>query len=208
MRRMVFIGDSITDAHRRSDPLQLGSGYVNLIAEGFAQRDPSVEVINRGVSGECVRDLRDRWQRDVLDLEPDVLTVYIGVNDTVRTWFQGFPTPPAEFEADLDDVLSRSVARGTSTIIVIEPFFLTDVPFAGAWRAGEDFARADLDSKRPIVEALARAHGATFIPLQAAMSAAALERGAALIAQDGVHPTGLGERRIARLWFEAFDSVE
>lgn len=208
MQRLLFIGDSITDAHRRSDPLQLGNGYVNLIAEEFDRRGSSVEVINRGVSGECVRDLRDRWQRDVLDLEPDVLTVYIGVNDTVRTWFQGFPTPPAEFEADLDDVLTRAVAHGTRSIIVIEPFFLTGVPFPGPWKAGEDFARADLDSKRPIVEALARAHKATFIPLHDAMTVAAQQRGAALLAQDGVHPSGLGDRLIARLWCEAYDSLE
>lgn len=207
MQKVVFIGDSITDAHRRSDPRQLGNGYVNLIAEEFDRRGSSVDVVNRGVSGDSVGDVRARWQIDVLDLEPDVLTVYIGINDTVRTWFQGFPTPPAQFEADLDDVLTRAAAHGIGSIIVIEPFFLTGVPFPGPWKAGEDFARADLDSKRPIVQALANAHGATFIPLQAAMDAAVEERGAALLAQDGVHPSGLGDRLIARLWCEAYDSL-
>lgn len=207
MNRLVFVGDSITDAHRRSDPRRLGNGYVNLLAEELARRDDAVDIVNRGVSGDVVRQVRDRWHEDALRLDPSVLTVYIGVNDTVCTWFRGFPTPPAEFEADLDAMIAAAVRHGIPHIILVEPFLLTDVPHAGAWKAGEPFARADLDSKRPIIRAVAERHGAAFVDLQSAMDAAAEERGAALIAQDGVHPSGIGDRVIARQWLDAYDSM-
>ncbi len=81
--RLLFVGDSITDCNRREDPDELGQGYVRLVADHLAAADPSraPKVLNRGISGDKVPDLERRWQRDVLDLNPDVLSVFIGIND-------------------------------------------------------------------------------------------------------------------------------
>ena len=81
--RLLFIGDSITDVGRRDDPDELGKGYVRLIRDRVLADSPAAApiVLNRGISGNKMPDLQKRWQRDVLDLAPDVLSIYIGIND-------------------------------------------------------------------------------------------------------------------------------
>ncbi len=87
--RILFQGDSITDGNRgrSADPNHiLGHGYVFIIAAkyGAAFPDLKLDFINRGVSGNTVLDLEKRWQKDTLDLKPDVLSILIGVNDSGR----------------------------------------------------------------------------------------------------------------------------
>lgn len=204
--RIVFIGDSITDAERASDLRGLGHGYVDVVAEVFAARGADVDIVNRGIAGNRVAHLRERWQSDVVDLRPDVLTVYIGVNDTLSTFFQGAPTPLEEFERDFDDILTRAVDAGIPRIVVIDPFFVSDARWAGNWKDGSAFVRADLDRKRVVVRALAERHGAQFIPLQEHVTAAVAERGGVIVAPDGVHPSGFGHALIARLWLAVHDA--
>src|SRR5215218_10083025 len=205
--RLVFIGDSITDAEHMSDRRRLGHGYVDVLSDAFAAQGADVEIVNNGISGNRVAHLRERWQTDVLDLRPDLLTVYIGVNDTLTTFFQGRPTLPTDFERDFDDILTRAVAAGIPRMIVIDPFFVSDAPWAGSWKDSSEFVRTDLDTKRPAVRALADRHGATFMPLQDHVTAAVAERGGAIVAPDGVHPSSFGHRLIARLWLETYDAL-
>src|SRR5208283_3317346 len=84
--RILFQGDSITDGNRgrNADPNHiLGHGYQFIIASEFAGHFPELNLtfVNRGVSGNTVSDLAARWQKDTLDVHPDVLSVLIGVND-------------------------------------------------------------------------------------------------------------------------------
>jgi lysophospholipase L1-like esterase len=204
---VVFIGDSITDSDRRIDPLGLGSGYVGIVADTLRERGDDATLVNTGVSGDRVESLQERWQIDVLDHHPSVLSVYIGVNDTLVTFTRGRPTPPSVFEERFTDLLDRAVAAGVPRLIIIEPFFVESTLDWVAWREGNEFFQSDLDTKRPIVTGLAQRYGATFIPLQTAMSAAAHDRGATVVAPDGVHPSPLGHRLIARLWLQAYDAI-
>src|SRR3954463_6527239 len=87
--RILFQGDSITDGNRgrNADPNHiLGHGYVFLIAARHGAEFPAkkLDFINRGVSGDTVSDLERRWQKDALDLKPDILSILIGVNDNSR----------------------------------------------------------------------------------------------------------------------------
>src|SRR5688500_11041895 len=81
--KLLFIGDSITDAGWQGDREALGAGYVRLIHDLLLARDPAAapNVINRGISGNKITDLAARWQRDVIALDPDMLSVMIGIND-------------------------------------------------------------------------------------------------------------------------------
>jgi lysophospholipase L1-like esterase len=87
--RLLFIGDSITDCGR-ARPIgkngssdALGNGYVSLISSALTSGYPDydLEILNTGISGNTVLDLKYRWKRDVLELEPDWLSVMIGIND-------------------------------------------------------------------------------------------------------------------------------
>ena len=57
-----------------------------LIDAMFLAENPGRDItfINRGISGNRVRDLRARWQEDCIDLKPDILSILIGINDSWR----------------------------------------------------------------------------------------------------------------------------
>jgi acyl-CoA thioesterase-1 len=187
---VLFIGDSVTDCGRRDDaPDYLGDGYVRLIADQLTDR----QVINVGISGNRAIDLRDRWHIDVVQQKPDILSVYVGINDTWRRYDSNDPTSAASFEADYRACLAD--LGGASTLILVEPFVLPVTEEQEHWHE-------DLDEKRAVVARLAAEFGAGFVPLQVLLTTAAEDHGAAALAQDGVHPTELGHRMIADAWLE------
>ena len=185
---ILFIGDSVTDCGRRDDdPDFLGDGYVRVIAEGLAGR----HIINAGISGNRAIDLRDRWHIDVVEQKPEILSVYIGINDTWRRYDSNDPTSAATFEDNYRACLAD--LGGATTLILIEPFVLPVTEEQEHWHE-------DLDEKRAVVARLAAEFGAGFVPLQALLAAEAEDHGATALAQDGVHPTALGHRMIADAW--------
>jgi len=187
---ILFIGDSITDCGRRDDsPDFLGDGFVRMIAERLTDR----HVVNVGISGNRAIDLRDRWHIDVVEQQPHILTVYVGINDTWRRYDEADPTTAASFEADYRACLAN--LGGASVVILVEPFVLPVTEDQQRWHE-------DLDEKRAAVARLASEFGARFLPLQSLLAAAAENHGAAALAQDGVHPTALGHRLIADAWLQ------
>src|SRR4051812_7048232 len=89
--RLLFIGDSLTDCGWKTDPEQLGAGYVRLVRDWLLAASPATAplVLNRGISGNKIPDLQQRWKSDVLDLAPDVLSVFIGINDVWHSFTPG-----------------------------------------------------------------------------------------------------------------------
>jgi acyl-CoA thioesterase I len=191
--RVLFIGDSITDAGRdRSDPLSLGDGYAAVVARTYSSS--GVRFLNRGISGNRVRDLKARWQVDCLDLAPDLLSIMIGVNDTWRRYDRDDPTSAEAFEADLKTILAQvRTALPATRLVVLEPFLLPVSEAQAAWRE-------DLDPKLAAVRRQADAFGATLVPLDVVLTEAALKTGPAALAHDGVHPTPEGHTLIAQTW--------
>lgn len=188
---ILFIGDSITDCGRLEDPPDyLGDGYVRMIAERLPER----RVINVGISGNRIPDLRDRWQIDVIEQQPEVLSVYVGINDTWRRFDENDPTSPAFFEENYRACLAD--IGGASRLVLVEPFVLPVNEDQERWH--DDLAR-----KRAVVAKLAIEFGARFVPLQSLLAKAAEDHGAAALAEDGVHPTELGHRMITDAWLEA-----
>jgi acyl-CoA thioesterase-1 len=196
---VLFIGDSVTDAGRdRSDPNGLGGGYPRLVADTCSRTRPGdgVRFLNRGISGNRVRDLRARWQEDCLDLTPDVVSILIGINDTWRRYDSGDPTSADDFARDYDHILARTTDALPARLVLVEPFLLPVT-------AGQHSWREDLDPKLEVVRRLAAEYGATLVPLDELLAKAAADQGAAELAADGVHPTDAGHALIARFWLEA-----
>lgn len=196
--RLVFVGDSITDAGRdRADAGSLGDGYVSLVAGDL----PGAQVRNVGIGGDRAVDLEARWDRDVAGTAPDVLSVYVGVNDTWRRFDNDDPTSAEDFEATYLRLLDR--VPGSPRLVLVEPFLL---PVRLEQRDWLD----DLAGKREVVARLAAQAGAALVPLHSLLTAAADAlggtEGAVALAPDGVHPTPAGSRIIADAWLAAYRS--
>jgi acyl-CoA thioesterase I len=200
-RPLVFIGDSITDAGRREDADGLGRGWVRLVADELATRGDDRPIVNTGISGDRVRDLRARWKRDALDHDPQLLTVYVGINDTWRRYDSDDPTTADAFETDYRFILERARQTVGPRLILMEPFVAPVTSAQRKW--GEE----DLDDKRAVVHRLTDEFGATLVPLAQVMADAADQFGEAALASDGVHPTELGSTLIAGAWLAAESTV-
>ncbi|MEK8228542.1 GDSL-type esterase/lipase family protein [Oerskovia sp. M15] len=133
-------------------------------------------------------DLQARWDEDVLALEPDLVSIKIGINDTWRRYDAGDETSTKAFEAGYRDLLDRTLAGAPqAAIVLVEPFLVPVRPEQWGWRE-------DLDPKIAVVRRLAAAYGlplvATDGPFAQAVATSGL--GPQAWAYDGVHPTPAG----------------
>ena len=197
-RTLLFLGDSITDCGRREDPDGLGDGYVRLIAEELGARGDGPAVLNRGISGHKAADLVARFGPDCLDLAPDLVTIYVGVNDSWHYTMGREHVSEESFERDYRWMLDQLAERLPDSPVVMMVPFVADVD-EGARRIHED-----LDGKVGIIRRLAAEKGHALVDLEQVLAdALASGMGPAEFAQDGVHPTPAGHRLIADAWLAA-----
>jgi lysophospholipase L1-like esterase len=201
---ILFQGDSITDAGRsRSNPDDLGAGYAALAAAWFSALYPeqNVRFINRGISGNRAADLRQRWAADCIDLQPDWVSILIGINDTWRRYDNNEATSASAYETDYRFIL-EAVRRElpAARLVICEPFVLPVPADRREWRI-------DLDPKIAVARQLAAEFGAIYVPLDGLFAAAACQREAAFWAADGVHPSQAGHALIAQAWLRAVKAI-
>ena len=197
--RVLFQGDSITDGNRgrNADPNHiLGHGYAFIISAKFGAAFPEtkLEFFNRGVSGNTVLDLGKRWQKDTLDLKPDVLSILIGVND------KGHGVPMEQYEQAYDKLLADAKAANPGLKLVLcEPFVVNHL----ATTPQEGSPNADIVKRQEIVARLAKKHGAALAHFQAALDRATGRAPAIHWIWDDVHPTYSGHQILADEWERA-----
>lgn len=199
--RVLFQGDSITDAGRsREDDAQLGYGYVNYIAAWLSARYPErrLTFLNRGISGNRIYDMEAHWTEDCIALQPDWLSILIGINDTWRRYDSNTPSPIVDFEASYRRMLDRTKAETHAQVILLEPFVLPTPPDRVTWRE-------DLDPRIDVVRRVARDYGAIFVPYDGLFAAAATRREPSFWAGDGVHPSQPGHALMAQAWIKAVE---
>ena len=198
-QKIVFTGDSITDAGRRTDPAGNGSGYFNLVRGFVLARYPELdlEIVNRGTGGDTVRHLRARWQQDAIDEKPDWLSVKIGINDVWRTFDSAGvgAVPIDEFEAEYRDLLRQVVTATGANLIIAEPYVIeadrTD-PF-----------RAKMDKYGLVVRNVAADFGAIDVRTQEAFDRALKSTVSTDWADDRIHPNAAGHAVIALAFMRA-----
>jgi acyl-CoA thioesterase-1 len=195
---VLFQGDSITDCGRdRDNDLDLGSGYPNMVAAWFSAIYPEkkVKFINRGISGDRVKDLAARWKEDCIDLKPTWVSILIGVNDCWRRYDSNDPTSVDDFASGYRKILTQIRDNLDARIILCEPFVLPVPEDRKQWRE-------DIDPKIHAVRELAMEFNTLYIPLDGIFAAASAKREPAFWAPDGVHPSQAGHALIARAWLE------
>ncbi len=191
--RILFQGDSVTDCQRKyEDTKDLGQGYVKFTVEAIknAFPDTDIEFINRGISGNRTENLLDRVDKDLIDLQPDIVTILIGVNDTWHRYMIDLETPVDRFRANYDTILNRIKNETSAKIVMLEPFIL--------YNMGKDEMRADLNEKIDVIRQLAMQYADAFIPLDG-MFVEANVNGIPNVelSPDGVHPDTAGKKLIA-----------
>ncbi len=202
-----MIGDSVTDCGR-SQPIgeglfaALGDGYVRNVASWLTLNAPEhrIRVVNMGTSGNTVRDLETRWQTDVLDLEPDWLSIMIGINDVWRQFDS--PLRPQEaaslevYEATLEKlaVEARPFLKG---LVMMSPYYIESLT--------TDHMRGRMDEYGEAVRRVAEKTGAIFVDTQAAFNQFLAHYHSAYIAWDRVHPNHVGHTLLAKAFLDAMD---
>jgi lysophospholipase L1-like esterase len=193
---ILFTGDSITDCGRnRSDPQSLGEGYVSMVAGRLGLKHPeqNLRFRNTGISGDRTCDLLARWDHDCIALQPDWVSILVGINNTWRRYDSNDPTPNDVFESEYRALLTR-VKRETSAKIVICSPFLVHVD------AGIGHMREDLDPKIRMIRRLATEFEAIWVDFDAAFVSAQQRHIPSYWAGDGVHPSVAGHALIAETW--------
>ncbi|PQJ34788.1 hypothetical protein BSZ35_09410 [Salinibacter sp. 10B] len=208
---LVFQGDSITDTGRQrtkaapNEPSGLGSGYAALVASTLLGTQPKRDWIcyNRGVGGDTVHDLAARWEDECLALQPDVLSILVGVNDFWYTVSGEHDGTPERYEHQYRRLLDRTCsAHPDVTLVIGEPFALP-----GSSTVDEQWA-LHFDEYRQVARRVAVDYGATWVPYQSMFDEALEEAPAAYWASDGVHPTAAGHYRMAQAWLAAVRTGE
>lgn len=207
---ILFQGDSITDAGRDKksqlpdQPGSLGRGYAFLSATQLYERYPSLhpQVHNRGISGNKVYQLANRWDIDALELEPDVLSILIGVNDHWHS-LRDYEGTPEKYRDDYDELLSRTKEKRPNVqLIICEPFVLLDGTAIEKEKwvpVFDDYRRASKD--------LANKYQAAYVPYQSIFDEALKRAPASYWAPDGVHPSLAGAQLMANHWVDAFGKL-
>ena len=185
---ILFQGDSVTDCGRlRVSSKSLGKGYPRYVSQAL----PDVKVLNRGISGHRAKDLVARWAEDCLDLNPDIVSILIGINDVWRRYDSNDPTSDAAFEASYRKLLEPLAERRVKILLILP--FLLDVS------EGVTAMREDLTGKQAVVRHLAEEFKAALLDADALFRDAVTAKGLppAHYAEDGVHPTEAGHRLLA-----------
>lgn len=197
--RLVFAGDSVTDmgSQQPGEGLfdNVGHGYVrvveNLLVACYPER--AIRVTNSGISGNTSRDLLARYERDVVDLNPDWVSICIGINDV---WRQ-FDTPaiperqvqPDEYERNVEKMI-LAVKDKVKGIFLLTPYYMEP--------NRNDWMRARMDEYGAICRRLAEKHGCRLVDFQAMYDRFFRHRHSSCIAWDRVHPNQMGATLMAR----------
>lgn len=200
---ILFQGDSITDWGRdknNSTPNDfgaLGSGYVLQAATRLLSDYPekNLHIYNKGISGNKVFQLAERWDEDCLALKPNVISILVGVNDFWHTLTYGYTGTVEVYRNDFKKLLDRTRQTLPNVKLIIgEPFAVKGV------KAVDDKWYPIFDSYRQAAREIAGQFDAAFIPYQAIFDKAVEKAPASYWTFDGVHPSLAGAGLMAHSW--------
>lgn len=195
--KVLFQGDSITDANKDNTKDLLGEGFVKVIKEAF----PKLDIVNKGISGSTIEDLINRWNDDVIGERPNILFILIGVNDI---WLQYLPQNyqgNINFKSNYEVIINDTIEKlKTTKIVLIEPFAFPIDKFQVEWTN-------QLKQQQAIVNALAIKYNFPLINTQSILDDALINYKMEDLLYDGIHPTKLGHELIAENVIKALTKV-
>lgn len=217
-KRILFQGDSITDAGRNKTApgvnTGLGDGYVTMIAGELGCRYPFIDVLNRGVGGDRIGDVYRRWLEDMRNIPFDMISILVGVNDVGNALRLGKGSDTERF-GFLYDRMLREVKEShpDAAIVLCQSFLLkrdlartsSEHPIFGndIYENYEHWAGL-LAEQTPVIRALAEKYGAIYVPFWEALKAVPMPPED--LTPDGGHMTARGNYILAQSWLRATES--
>ena len=202
---LLFQGDSITDAGRdkakevANDAGSLGRGYAFLAASHLLYEMPEKElqIHNRGISGNKVFQLAERWQKDCLDIEPNLLSILIGVNDYWHKRNGRYEGTVEIYENDYRQLLTRTKNELPDIqLVVCEPFYVLKTT------AVDETWVEPMRQYQASALKIANEFNALWVPFQKVFDEAINYAPGKYWAGDGVHPSVAGARLMAEAWLK------
>ncbi|WP_207492340.1 SGNH/GDSL hydrolase family protein [Aridibaculum aurantiacum] len=202
---ILFQGDSITDSGRKKDDMNyntagaFGNGYALIAASELLYRagDKNLKIYNKGISGNKVYQLAERWDKDAIDLKPTVLSILIGVNDFWHKLNGRYDGTVKVYRDDYKKLLDRTKqALPDVKLIIGEPFAVTGI------KAVDDKWYPEFNEYRAAAREVADQYDAVFIPYQSVYDKAQQKAPGVYWTHDGVHPSLAGARLMAEAWLE------
>jgi acyl-CoA thioesterase-1 len=197
VHRIVCLGDSITQGGEGP------GGYVWLVRHYLAALYPQqpIEVINAGISGHKSTDMLARYQKDVLDKKPDLVTISVGVNDVWHGFYDNHPEgdgprgiPLPEYKQHVEDMITQAEKIGAKVVVLSTTVIHED---------DTNKENAKIKNYNAALRELAKKHHATFVdyqkPFWALITAYQKDTGGheLLLTVDGVHMNPTGNRVMA-----------
>lgn len=211
---ILFQGDSITDCGRsRENDIATGTGYPTMVKGELGFECPAqYTFINRGISGNRIVDVYARIKADIINLQPDYMSLLIGVNDVWHELGGRHNGVDAEKFEKIYCMLIEEIKEALPNlkIMILEPFVLE----ASATAATEDepnrwdYFRTEVPKRAAAARRVAEKYNLTFIPLQEKLDAACKKAEPSYWLIDGVHPTSMGHCLIKDEWLKAFKTLQ
>ena len=206
--KVVFLGDSITDCGKNNDRgslIPIGQSYVMLISSRLGKDKPMQHTfVNSGISGDRCVNVLARIKIDCWNMQPDVVSLLIGVNDVWHE-FDGQNGVSAErYESVMRMILTDTKkVLPRVKFILMAPYLLKDA----VTKDYTDQFKEEVDKRAKIVEKLAAEFDAAYISLQNIFDSACQNAPASYWAGDGIHATPAGHQLIADAWMDAFKNI-
>jgi len=203
---ILFQGDSITDAGRKktdnsfNNASAMGGGYAMIAASQmlFKYPEKNLKIYNRGISGNKVYQLAERWDADTIDIKPTLLSILVGVNDFWHTLVNGYKGTIKTYTDDYRALLDRTKQKLPDVKLIIgEPYAVNGV------KAVDEKWFPVFDDYRKAAKEIAESYNAVFIPYQTVYDNAQKLAPGVYWTADGVHPTLAGAHLMAHAWMEA-----
>lgn len=205
---ILFQGDSITDAGRdkkkevANNAGSFGKGYAFLAASNLLNSYPEKEltIYNRGISGNKVYQLDERWDKDCLELKPDVLSILIGVNDYWHKRNGKYDGTVEVYENDFRALLKRTQkVLPNVKLVLCEPFYVLET------NAVDETWVKPMKEYQAAAKRISDDFNTIWVPFQKVFDEAIKHAPATYWTGDGVHPAMPGAQLMAEAWLKAVE---
>ena len=216
--KIVFLGDSITEAGVYDKEVGVEyngelvspdyTGFITILSQSIPEK---TELVGKGISGDKVSDLLTRYKKDVIDLDPDIVFIYIGINDVWHKYDFGTGSDIDLYENGLRQIISEIQKIG-SRVVLCTPTVIGenhgDFTLANEYvehyrdaKTMEDMNN-DLDAFSDVVRKLSSEYNTGLIDLRKVFISYISENNptnkpSGILTYDGVHLNDLGNKLIA-----------